>query len=358
MANRHPLSRAAGISLGVLADRVFADPRRCHPVAGFGSLAAALESAVYPREAGPSRARLVGAAYVATLVGGAVGLGAVIDLLGCGPARAGASSSQARNVPTGILRLTAPVASAGGTALATWVCLGGTSLLRVAAGIGDSLAADDLASARERLPWLCGRDPEQLDAAEMARAVVESLAENTSDAHVAPVFWAAVAGVPGVLAYRAANTLDAMVGHRNERYTDFGWTAARLDDLLNLVPARLAGVATVALAAAAGHGSGDESGGSAAAALAAWRRDAAGHPSPNAGVVEASAAGALGVRLGGRTPYPYRTEWRAELNPRGRDVEVADIARAARLERRVQDAVSAAAVAAVLLWAGARRWRV
>jgi adenosylcobinamide-phosphate synthase len=165
---------------------------------------------------------------------------------------------------------------------------------------------------------------------------VESLAENTSDAQVAPLLWAAVGGVPGVLVYRGANTLDAMIGHKSPRYLRFGWAAARFDDLLNYVPARVTGVLVAACAPVVG--------GSPAAALRAWRRDAARHPSPNAGVVEASFAGALGVRLGGPTQYAHQLEIRPTLGD-GHIPEVADVARAVRLSRAVQ---AAAAVVAVL----------
>ncbi|WP_278259543.1 cobalamin biosynthesis protein [Nocardioides convexus] len=135
----------------------------------------------------------------------------------------------------------------------------------------------------------------------MVRATLESLAENTSDAVVAPLVWGAVAGVPGLLGYRAANTLDAMVGHRSPRYERFGWAAARFDDLVNLPGSRL----SAALATLLGPDP--------RAAARTWRRDAAGHPSPNAGPVEAAFAGALGVRLGGRNDYAGRVEHRAVL---------------------------------------------
>ncbi|MBW0105346.1 cobalamin biosynthesis protein, partial [Pseudonocardia sp. KRD-291] len=203
-----------------------------------------------------------------------------------------------------------------GTALATWAVLGGTSLVREGVLLARSLDDGDLAAARARIPHLCARDPELLDAAGMARAGVESLAENTSDAVVGPLFWGAVAGVPGLLGYRAVNTLDAMVGYRSPRYARFGWASARLDDLVNLAPARITAAVTVLLAPAVG--------GSSADALRAWRRDASGHPSPNAGPVEATAAGALGLRLGGRTEYAYGAEDRATLGD-GRAPSPADL---------------------------------
>lgn len=221
------------------------------------------------------------------------------------------------------------------SAAATYVALGGTSLNRVGHQMSTLLTADDVAGARRLLPSLCGRDPAALDTSGLTRATVESLAENTSDAQVAPLLWAAIGGVPGVLVYRGANTLDAMIGHRSPRYHHFGWAAARFDDLLNYVPARLTGALAVLCAPVVG--------GSPAAALRAWRRDAARHPSPNAGVAEASFAGALGVRLGGPTQYAHQLEIRPTLGD-GRIPEVADVARAVRLSRAVQAAAAAVAV--------------
>ncbi|WP_244223948.1 CobD/CbiB family cobalamin biosynthesis protein [Streptomyces tirandamycinicus] len=207
---------------------------------------------------------------------------------------------------------------------ATWAVVGGTSLGREARAVAGALAAGDLDVARERLPHLCGRDPQALDGPGIARAVVESVAENTSDAVVGALVWGAIGGVPGLLGFRAVNTLDAMVGHRSPRYRRYGWASARLDDLAGWPGARL----TAALATVAG---GDPRG-----AARAWRRDAAKHPSPNAGPVEAAFAGALGVRLGGTLSYGGRVEHRPVLNgDGGRAVELADIERAVRLSRRV-----------------------
>lgn len=302
--------RAAGLLIGVALDAALGDPRRYHPVAGFGTVAAALERRTH------ADARAAGVLHVGLLVGASVGLG--------------------RLLPGGVL----------GTAAATWVVLGGTSLLREGAALAAELDAADLAAARRRLPSLCGRDPSVLDAAGLARAALESVAENTADATVAPLLWGAVAGVPGLLGYRAVNTLDAMVGHRSPRYRNFGWAAARLDDAANLVPARVSGALTVLAAPVVG--------GSPAAAWAAWRADARAHPSPNAGVVEASVAGALGVSLGGETAYPHRVEQRPRLG-HGPTPGTADLRRAVRLSAAVQaGAAVLAAVLAVLVAAGQR----
>ena len=150
----------------------------------------------------------------------------------------------------------------------------------------------ELAGSGEELPSLVGRDPSELDASGIAAAVIESLAENSVDAVIAPAFWAAVAGAPGAAAYRAVNTMDAMVGRRDDRYGNFGWAAARLDDVANYVPARIfAGLVVVLCPHRAGE------------IIAAVRRDAPAHPSPNAGVAEAALAAALGRRLGGPLRY-------------------------------------------------------
>ncbi|TDD59597.1 adenosylcobinamide-phosphate synthase CbiB, partial [Actinomadura rubrisoli] len=218
------------------------------------------------------------------------------------------------------------------TGAATWAVLGGTSLGREGVFMARALEDGDLEAARGRLSHLCARDPKGLGAAELARATVESLAENTSDAAIAPLLWGAVAGVPGLVVYRAINTLDAMVGYRNARYERFGWAAARLDDAANWVPARVTGLLTVLC-------SGRE----------AWRvlrRDGKNHPSPNAGRCEAAFAGAL-VRLGGTNSYGGDIERRPEMGD-GRAPEVADIRRAVRLSGRV--ALVAAGLAAAAAW--------
>jgi adenosylcobinamide-phosphate synthase len=189
-----------------------------------------------------------------------------------------------------------------------------------------ALAAGDTDGARARLPALCGRDPAGLPAAELARATVESVAENTCDAVVAPLLWGAAFGLPGLLGYRAVNTLDAMVGHKTLRYAKFGWAAARLDDLANLIPARVTALLTVALAPVAG--------GSGRRAARAVLRDGGAQPSPNAGPCEAAFAGALGVRLGGTNVYGGQAERRGTLGD-GPPPAPADIDRAIRLSRSV-----------------------
>ena len=299
-----PHTRVAGVLAGYLADLVLADPRAGHPVAGFGAAAAALERVSY------RDTRIGGAAHVGVLVG-------AVSLLGTAIQRHA--------------RRRGPLWSVAATAVATWIALGGTSLARTGIAMGDLLSRDDVEGARRLLPSLCGRDPARLDAAGLARAAVESVAENTSDAHVAPLLWATVGGVPAVLGYRAINTLDSMVGHRSPRYARFGWAAARLDDAANYVGARVTAALVAVCAPIVG--------GSPSGAVRAWRRDAARHPSPNAGVVEAAFAGALGVRLGGPTAYQYELQIRPTLGE-GVPPSVADLRRAVQLSRAVQAAAT------------------
>ena len=288
------LANAGGLLVGGLLDRVLGDPRRLHPVAGFGRVAGTMERRLY------APTRTAGARYAALAVGLPVAAAAVATL------------ATRRH----------PWLRAGLVAASTWAVLGGTSLRREAGAIADALDDGDLATARNLLPNLCGRDPSTLDDSELARATVESVAENSSDAEVAPLVWGAVAGLPGLLGYRAVNTLDAMVGHRSDRYRRFGTVAARLDDVANVVPARLTAALTVLVA--------HRSGGSGRGALRTWLHDGARHPSPNAGRCEAAMAGALGVRLGGRNVYQGRVEVRPTLGD-GRRVKPDDIRRAARI---------------------------
>jgi len=290
---RTGLVTAAGLALGWLADQALGDPRRGHPVAGFGRVATAFERLSYADR------RLNGVVNEVVLVGAVAGMAVAL-------------SSNSRR----------PLARVCATALATWTVLGGRSLAREAEAVAAHLAADDLPAAREQVSHLVSRDPHALDADGVARAALESVAENTSDAVVAPLFWGAVAGIPGLLAYRAINTLDAMVGYRNDRYGNFGWAAAKLDDLANWVPARIAGALAVAAAPVVG--------GDPAQAVRAIREQAGAHPSPNGGVVEAGFAGALGVRIGGRNSYGGVVEDRGELGY-GSAPRPSDLVRANRL---------------------------
>jgi adenosylcobinamide-phosphate synthase len=211
----------------------------------------------------------------------------------------------------------------GSTAAATYLVVAGRALAEAALDVGQALESSDLPRARALLPSLAGRDPRDLSPREVVRAVVESVAENTVDAVVAPALWAAAAGAPGALGYRAVNTLDAMVGHRSRRYRHFGWASARMDDIAAFVPAR---VTALLVAAVRPRAAGD--------IHRAVRVQARLHPSPNAGVAEAAFAAALGVRLGGTNRYGEETEHRPALG-RGRPVETYDIGRAVALSKAV-----------------------
>ncbi|MGO9059946.1 MAG: adenosylcobinamide-phosphate synthase CbiB, partial [Candidatus Binataceae bacterium] len=186
-----------------------------------------------------------------------------------------------------------------------------------------ALERDDLPAARAAMPALVGRDPASLDREGMVRATIESVAENSSDGIVAPLFYLFVGGPAAALAYKAINTLDSMIGHTDSRYLYFGRFAARMDDLANLVPARLSAACLVAAAAILGQRPME--------ALRVCRADARRHPSPNAGFPEAAIAGALGVQLGGSAIYDSEMETRPLLGVAHREVTVADIATARRL---------------------------
>lgn len=304
---------AAGILTGAMADALLGDPRRGHPVALFGRAAQAVQGRAY------ADSRLRGVGYAAGCVLAAAAPAAIAGRLTRGRPR---------------LRLAA-------TAAAVWTVTGARSLMTEAERVAAALEADDLTAARAALPGLCGRDPGRLGASELARAVVESVAENTSDAVVAPLVWGVLAGLPGLTGYRAVNTLDAMVGYRSPRYERFGWGSARLDDVANWAPARLTGLLAAAFSPVVG--------GHPAEAWRVMRRCGAQHPSPNAGWCEAAFAGALGVRLGGTNAYAGETEHRPSLG-QGRAPVPADIRRAVRLCRAVTIAattVSAVAAAAI-----------
>jgi adenosylcobinamide-phosphate synthase len=307
---------AAGLATGVALDALIGDPRRGHPVAAFGRLAAGLETRMY------ADSRLRGALHTGACLAAATG-----------PA-----------VAAHRLTRDHPLPRAAALAAGVWAVTGARSLRQTADRAALHLDTNDLAAARAVLPGLCSRDPSQLGPKELARAVVESVAENTSDAAVAPLLWAAAAGLPGLAAYRAVNTLDAMVGYRSARYRRFGWAAARLDDVANWAPARLSAVLAAACAPVAG--------GSPGGALRAARRDGGRHPSPNAGCPEAAFAGALGLRLGGASTYQGVTESRPELG-NGRPPEPGDIRRAQRLSRAVT--IAAAVLAAGLALLGSKK---
>jgi adenosylcobinamide-phosphate synthase len=272
--------RALGAAAGLALDQLVGEPPvpdRLHPVAVFGTGVSALERRLYDDRLAPG----------AVLAAGGVGMAAL----------AGAA-------------LRSPV-------LAGYLSTAGRGLHDAARDVADALDAGDLARARDLMPALVGRDPTTLDAAAVARAVVESVAENTTDAVVAPALWTLVGGSIGAFVHRATDTLDSMVGYRDARYRRFGTAAARLDDALAYVPAR----ATAVLVALARPRRASE-------VARVVRRDGRRHPSPNAGIGEAAFAAALGVRLGGGdNRYGDGVEHRPSMgdgrDPAGRDIHAA-----------------------------------
>ncbi|MYB24497.1 MAG: cobalamin biosynthesis protein CobD [Acidimicrobiia bacterium] len=295
--------RCGAVAAGLLLDRLAGEPpAEAHPVAWFGRLMERLEGRFWA----DSRRR--GIAY--TVVGVVVGI---------------LAGRLVRSVTTAVA-----------------LTVAGRQLRRVAAGVGKAAAGGYLARARSELPALVGRDPSDLDASGVAAAVIESVAENSVDAVVAPAFWAVVAGAPGALAYRAVNTMDAMVGHRNDRYHRFGWTAARLDDLANYLPARIFAALVAAVAPERAR-----------EVLATVRRDAPAHPSPNAGIAEAAVAAALGRELGGPLRYGPIFENRPSLGIGPRPAPV-DVARAVDIADRAERVLLAVLGLAWLLGAARR----
>lgn len=268
------MSLAAMMALALAVDALVGWPaglyrRIGHPVGWIGALVSLLDRRW--NRGRPGRRRIAGAACVlAVLLACVVPAMAVQAALPQGPA--------------GIL--------AG--AILAWPWIAARSLHDHVAAVAGPLRRGDLRGARDAVSMIVGRDPARLDQAGVARAALESLAENASDGVVAPLVWGAVLGLPGLVAYKAVNTMDSMIGHRTDRYEDFGKAAARLDDLMNLVPARLTG-ALLALA----HGS-------PLRPLRVMLRDAGAHRSPNAGWPEAAMAGALDIRLSGPRLYAQR----------------------------------------------------
>jgi adenosylcobinamide-phosphate synthase len=300
--------RAAAAAAAIALDRVAGEPPlpgAWHPVAAFGTAMAALEARIYDDDPAP---------------------GAVLAVAGAALA---AGAGLAVRSPT----------------VAGYVSTSGRALHRAATDVAGALDAGDLPRARALLPMLVGRDPSALDEAGIARAVVESVAENTTDALVAPALWTAAGGAVGAFVHRAADTLDSMVGYRNPRYGRFGTAAACWDDALAWAPAR-ATAALVALARPAG----------ARDVARTVRSDAAAHPSPNAGVAEAAFAAALGLRLGGPNRYGEVVEDRPTLGG-GRPPAAADIGAAVALSRDVGWLLAGllAAAAAASTLAPARR---
>jgi len=263
----------------LLLDLALGDPRWLpHPVVLIGRLITALDSTLN------------------TIVSHKRSAGVLLLLL-----TAGSTGAAAWLLIRGFQQLH-PLAGFLASAGVSYTCLAARSLHRESALVADALAAGDIAGARRSLSNIVGRDTADLEESEIWRALVETVAENTSDGIIAPLFWLTVAGPVGGMAYKAVSTLDSMVGYKSERYLEFGWASARMDDLLNFIPARLTALLMILAAPLAGL--------SAQGALSAVLRDRLKHPSPNSGHPEAAAAGALGVRLGGPASYEGVPSWK------------------------------------------------
>lgn len=270
-----------------------------HPVTWLGRLIATIDNAWNRASDPPALRRAAGVAGALLVIALSVAVGAVVQSL----------------LPWGWIQ----IVLAG---ILAWPLVALRSLHDHVAAVAKPLSAGDVAAAREAVSRIVGRDPAALNEAGIARAAIESLAENASDGIVAPVFWGALFGLPGIFGYKAINTLDSMIGHRNERHEAFGWAAARIDDVANFIPARLTGFLFVLLAPRRSE------------ALACMTRDARRHRSPNAGWPEAAMAGALGVRLSGPRIYHGSVTNEPWLNEGGRDPLAADIDEGLAVYRR------------------------
>ncbi len=270
------------VLMAVLLDHLLGEPRRFHPLAGFGHLAKSVEKKIY-------RAHYLSGVFAVAVL--------LIPLVL-------ASFFLQRIVVFGSLF----------SVVVLYFAIAPRSLTEHAMRVAD---AGDLPAARGAVGMMVSRDTSDLDEAGVARAAVESVLENGNDAIFAALFWFMVAGAPGVLLYRLSNTLDAMWGYRNERYNEFGWAAAKLDDVLNYIPARLTALSYALM-------------GNVRSAFSCWRLQAKAWDSPNAGPVMAAGAGALQVKLGGAAIYCGVLEQRPELGC-GSVAARADIARAVRL---------------------------
>ncbi len=289
---------------GFVLDRIFGDPAWLpHPVVAMGRYVARFERAVRPRLPRTPRGELWGGALLAAslpLLTLALTLGACL---------------LARRLHWG-----------AELALQTFWCAQALASRGLAAESGkvyQKIESDDLPGAREAVARIVGRDTQRLDAEGVVKAAVETVAENFSDGVAAPLLYMAIGGAPLAMVYKSINTMDSMVGYRNETYRCFGRCAARLDDAANYLPSRIAALFWIAAAALTGY--------DARAAFRVWRRDANKHLSPNAGQTEAACAGALGVQLGGDAWYFGRRCEKATLGDALRRCEAEDILRADRM---------------------------
>lgn len=289
-----------------------------HPVTWFGGLIAAIDTGWNRSSDPPWLRRAAGVAGALLVIAFAVVLGWLLQYL------------LQFLLPWGWIEIML-------VGVLAWPLVALRSLHDHVAAVANPLLGADIAAAREAVSRIVGRDPAALDEAGIARAAIESLAENASDGIVAPIFWGALFGLPGILGYKAINTLDSMIGHRSERHEAFGWAAARIDDVANFIPARLTGFLFVLLAPRRSQ------------ALSCMTRDARRHRSPNAGWPEAAMAGALGVRLSGPRIYHDSVANEPWLNEGARDPLAADITQGLTIYRRAM--LLLAGVLAILAFA-------
>ncbi|NVO14615.1 MAG: cobalamin biosynthesis protein CobD [Rhodoplanes sp.] len=293
-----------------------------HPVSWIGSLIAALDHTLNRPGWPDARRRAAGVGCVVLLLIVAVAAGITIETFAHATA------------PLGLAVVVVAVA----------MLIASGNLDRHVGAVAGALEADGLAGGRREVAKIVGRDPATLDEAAVCRAAIESLAENASDGVTAPAFWFVVGGLPGMIAYKAINTADSMIGHKTERHRAFGWAAARLDDLVNLPASRLTGLMLVAAASVV-------PGASVRGAWLAMRRDAQKHTSPNAGWPEAAMAGALGLKLAGPRVYAGARVDAAWMGGGRSEATAQDVVRALRLYRVafVGTAVVLAAVALMIV---------
>lgn len=297
------LASTIALAFGSLLDRVLGDPKGMpHAVRGIGSLISHLEKRLLTNAPDPKTARRNGLLLVIIVL-------AVVAIAGAA---------------TLVLAYTiSPWLGIAVESLLVFQCLAVKSLRDESMKVAESLESGNVAQARRDVAMIVGRDTAQLDEAGITRAAVETVAESSSDGVVAPLFAVFLAGGVGGMIYKAINTMDSMVGYQNQRYLDFGRTAARLDDFANWLPARLTGLFIV-LAAALSDGNAGE-------AWRIWRRDHANHASPNSGHPEAACAGALQIQLGGPSYYQGVLHNKPVLGDSTRSIRVADIRSANRL---------------------------
>ncbi len=289
---------------GFVLDLILGDPESFpHPVVGMGKMISFLEEHVRKAFPGTPRGLRLGGLILALTMLFSVQLLSLLLLFAAGRIH--------------------PYLAAALNILWCWQCLAMRCLAKESESVRRALEEDDLGKARLRVSRIVGRDTKDLDKEGVTRAVIETIAENFSDGEIAPLFYMLIGGAPLALAYKAVNTMDSMIGYKNEKYLDLGRAAAKLDDAANFIPARLSALLLTAAAFLSGEDGKN--------AFRIWRRDRRKHASPNSGQTEAAMAGALGVRLAGPASYFGKPLEKPYIGDPLRPVETADIRRAERL---------------------------